>query len=256
VGVRFLFGWQPGNWDWTDPLFQVVTYAILAIWIVWKKDSLADYHMDSLAVYGFVLFKPLQTLILPLMVGSSTSIMAFPQPGALTCWIIAGMVIYALRKDFRRLSRIRTGSWVWLLAGAVIGVALLIVASVAMMPWTKELPKLILDYTIPLRYLYMPGYAGIDEEFVFRGMLWGVLRRAGWQERWIWFFQAALFVSVHGYVWRSGTAIPSLLIIFAGGFVYGALAWRTRSVVTSTLAHTFYNCSGFLGVMVLQWLGF
>lgn len=173
----------------------------------------------------------------------------------MACWIIAGVIIFTLRKDFRRLTRVRISYCLWLLAGAVAGVVLLVLASVAMIPFIQKLPALILDYTVLLRYPYMLGYAGIDEKFVFRGLLWGVLRRAGWREIWIWLFQAALFVLVYGNVWHLETALRNLLIIFAGGLVFGALAWRSRSVASTIFADTFYNFSGFFGVIVIQWLG-
>lgn len=253
--LRFLLGWQPGDWLWIDPVYQVATYAIVAFWIVWKRDKLAQYHIDTLAVYLFVLFKPLQTLILPLLIAPQLSPMAFPQPGALACWVIAGALIFALRKDLHQLMRVRPSNWLWLLAGAAIGVVLAVLASIALIPWAPKQPALIVDYTLLLRFPYMLGYSGIDEEFVFRGLLWGALRRIGWREIWIWLFQAALFVLVHGYVWRFEPALPSLLTIFIGSLVYSALAWRSRSVTTPMLAHTFYNCFGFLSVIILHWLG-
>ena len=254
--LRFLLGWQPGDWTWVDPIFQVATYGIVATFILWKKETLVEYHIDTLAIYLFIIFKPLQTLILPFLIAPQTSIMAFPQPGALACWVIAGVLVFALRKDFHRLTPIRLSKGIWLLVGTVIGVVWVVLAAIALIPWTPKLPDLILDYTVLLRYPYMLGYAGIDEEFVFRGLLWGVMRRTGLHEVWIWLFQAVLFVLVHGYVWRLEPSLPYLLSIFAGGLVLGALAWRSRSVTTSMFAHTFYNCSSWLSVIIINWLGF
>jgi membrane protease YdiL (CAAX protease family) len=81
--------------------------------------------------------------------------------------------------------------------------------------------------------------AVILEEPVFRGFLWGFLRERGWNEKVIWLSQAALFWLAHlNYVQRPYTF---WLVIPLSGLVYGWLAWKSRSLAPSMLAHAAYN---------------
>ena len=79
----------------------------------------------------------------------------------------------------------------------------------------------------------------IAEEPFFRGFLWGALRRAGWEDVWIWAFQAALFWLAHIY-WL-GRSPVSFWVVPLGGLVFGILAWRSRSIAVSMVAHGLVN---------------
>jgi membrane protease YdiL (CAAX protease family) len=103
-------------------------------------------------------------------------------------------------------------------------------------------------FSVPARLLlFLPLqqmlFAGIIEEPFFRGFLWGALRKAGWRDHWILLAQAGLFWLGHFYYagkapWSFWLAIP------AGGLVLGLLAWRSRSIATSMLAHGCMNGFG------------
>jgi membrane protease YdiL (CAAX protease family) len=64
-----------------------------------------------------------------------------------------------------------------------------------------------------------------------------------WKECWIWLFQAALFML--GHIYYLGTYNYSFWIIAPlSGLILGLLAWRTRSIGTSMIAHGIVNALG------------
>ena len=71
--------------EWLDPAFQIGTYLLTAGLIWLERDRLADFHIDKLALGIIIIFKPIQTLLLALMISNNRPL-AFPnpaQPGAL-----------------------------------------------------------------------------------------------------------------------------------------------------------------------------
>ncbi len=91
-------------------------------------------------------------------------------------------------------------------------------------------------------FLYHLGASAVMEEPLFRGFLWGILRKAGWKDFWTWVFQAVLFDFSHIYYWK---VFPiSILSVFLAGLFFGLLAWRSKSISTSIVAHSIINALG------------
>ncbi len=82
-------------------------------------------------------------------------------------------------------------------------------------------------------YLVLAVSPGICEEFVFRGVVYGILSRA-WGARRAVVVSAALFAAFHLSVYRF---VPVFLV----GLTLGALVWRTGSLVPAMLLHATYN---------------
>jgi membrane protease YdiL (CAAX protease family) len=96
-----------------------------------------------------------------------------------------------------------------------------------------------------LAFLYQIGFAAVSEEPLFRGFLWGYLRREGWREAWTWLFQAAVFTSAHMY-FMDALAFDFWIVVPLAGLILGLFAWRTRSIAPGMLAHAAYNASAYL----------
>jgi membrane protease YdiL (CAAX protease family) len=91
---------------------------------------------------------------------------------------------------------------------------------------------------------YQLGYAAVAEEPLFRGFLWGYLRKAGWKDVWIWLFQTGLFMLAHIY-YINQLPISFWIIVPVSTLVLGALAWRSKTISASMGAHTMMNASGY-----------
>jgi len=94
---------------------------------------------------------------------------------------------------------------------------------------------------IVLLFIVFPIQVGVQffrfaliEDFLFRGFLWGHLRKFKLSEPFILFIQAILFWGAYYYHFnRPGTWI----IIFVGGLLYGIVAWKTKSLFLSAIVH-------------------
>ena len=243
-----LFGWYPvlaqDRLEWIEPAYQISTYALTALFLYANRRWLGDYHFDVLAVLIFIIFKPLQTLLIPVLSGGSSTVLAFPHPTALVIWAIALILLTAMFPTLRQMPKPEGSNWRWLLAGCLTGPLLAFMFAFLLIPWSNIGPVTpIYDISLLLAFPYQIAYAGIDEEPLFRGLVWGQLRRNGWREGTVLIFQAAVFMLAHARLLTDVANLPFAISVFIGGIVFGLLALRSRSVATSMLAHGFYNAS-------------
>jgi len=81
----------------------------------------------------------------------------------------------------------------------------------------------------------------VFEEVVFRGALWAYLRSLGLSEQTAFYVQAFLFWIAHhrilvlGHQYSFWVAVPCVSILL------GLLAWRSKSLTPSTIAHFMFN---------------
>jgi membrane protease YdiL (CAAX protease family) len=260
IGARLL---RPDTEGWAISICEVGTYLLAAVLIVWERDRLANSHIDSLAI-GLLLLKPFEILFY-----RNGSFGPYTGRACLLYIPIAvclAVVLLVRRPSFHRLS---WRNLVWLAAGALAGMGMGIGVGylfshfqtpgagwVGRMSLSDifETPDMLGQYLLYLvrKPLQQAFYAGAMEEPLFRGFLWGALLRAGWKHGWICLFQAGLFCLGHIYYLLAGL-YWSFGFTFIAGLVFGALAWRTRSIVTSITAHGFANGWGDIFAHMIRW---
>lgn len=234
------------KWEWTVPIYQIGTYLLTAFLIWWEIDNLAEYHIDSLALIIIVMFKPIQTLVLRYW-GIEGNPLTFPSIPSLIIWVIAIVFTVGMWSKRSKLSEIKPISVYWFVVGILAGLATSIVLS---FPGSFQLSlvdglsiKEILGQ-IPSSIPYQIGYAAVSEEPLFRGFLWGYLRKLKWREIWIWLFQAGLFTFSHIY-YLNKFPISLWIIVPVCSLVLGWLVWRSRTIVSSMMAHGMMNATGY-----------
>lgn len=245
-GVGYLSETPP---DWLDPTFQVGTYILTAILIWWERDRLADFHIDGLAIVIIILFMPIQTIILAAW-GMQRLPLAFPNLLSLVLWVVPLALALGLLTSRPKLPRLRAASFGWLGTGILVGIVTAVASGYPMslqinksdLYGMPELSTLPLTWTIA--FIYQIGYAAVSEEPLFRGFLWGYLRKFGWKDIWICLFQAGLFMLGHIY-YVSRAPISFWILVPTSGLVLGLLAWRSRSIATSMAAHGTLNAIGY-----------
>jgi membrane protease YdiL (CAAX protease family) len=232
--------------EWLSTTFEFGTY-ILTILLIWiERKRLIDFHIDRLALFIIIFFKPIETLILENTGGTSKFPLAFPNIPAIIIWAVSFIFLIALLFQRPNLPKIDKKSIAWFLLGLGIG---FITAIILAFPNTLQLsstanagekPIFDLYQIFVLGIGYQFGFAAISEEPLFRGFLWGYLRKAGWNEVIIWIFQAFLFWI--GHIFYFGKMVVSFWIIVPiGGLLLGLLAWKSRSIATSMAAHAVVN---------------
>jgi membrane protease YdiL (CAAX protease family) len=240
--IPFLGGMRYFTWTatshWVMPIFEVGTYLLTAILIWSERDRLGDNHIDRLALIILILGKPVELLL-------SNPQNPFGRPLSSSAYLLyvptAAALVAGLALERPRMARTGMRKWLWVAAGALVGIAI-----GALSGWLTRLemnlPRVSSLTTevlilLPIQQLL---YAGIDEEPFFRGFLWGALRRAGWKEVWVWVFQGLLFWLAHIY-WLDRSPVTFWVIVPLGGLAFGALAWRSRSIGVSMIAHGLAN---------------
>ena len=88
------------------------------------------------------------------------------------------------------------------------------------------------------------SHEAVEEEIVFRGFLWGYLKKLGLKEHLILFIQGGLFLSFHGVNLVRGER--GLWSIFFGALFFGILVWRARCLASSMTAHASFNAIGYV----------
>jgi len=234
---------------WLPPTFEITTYLLTALLLWWEKDSLADFHIDKLAITIIILFKPIQTIILALWRFDENAL-AFPKMPSLAIWVIAVGLAIAFKISRLKLPKIQATNFRWFGAGALtgIGIAILLAYPMSLQIDRSDLnarPELLPILVMVVQdFVYQLGFAAVAEEPLFRGFLWGYLRQFGWKERWIWLFQAGLFTLGHIY-YLNKAPISFWLMVPTSALVFGLMAWRSRSIATSMAVHGAVNAFGY-----------
>jgi hypothetical protein len=223
---------------WLTPVRRIGVYLLMALLVWWERERLSNYHFDRLALAIVILGKPFELLLYELQIPfaypprSSVHLLYLP--------ISAGLLV-ALLISRPKLARLRAGNWRWVLIGAWAGVCLgLFSGHLLRLQWSdeggSELTMLILAF-LPIQQMVT---AGISTEPIYRGFLWGALREAGWADVWVCMVQAGLFWA--GHLFYLGVAPLSLWVLVPiAGLVLGRLAWRSRSIAVTMVAHGVAN---------------
>jgi membrane protease YdiL (CAAX protease family) len=244
----------PNNEQWGPDIYQVGTYFLIAFLIWWEMDSLIEFHMDALAVMMVLVFKPVQTLILNYW-GLDIPL-AFPHPVSLSIWVIAVGLIMALWCGGYKPGPIPVNSWKWLCAGLLTGFALSSLQNLDVFLVNTNIGRYYtagrstLTTSTSLVFLYQLGFAAVSEEPLFRGFLWGYLRKSGLRDTWVWLVQAGLFMSAHLY-FKDALPFNFWVAVPAAGLILGLLAWRSRSTGAGMMAHAAYNAGVYIILLKL-----
>lgn len=251
-GLRYFWGSLP---EWVVICFQIGTYGLTAILIWWEREHLADFLIDKWALTIFVLGVPLGTLSWGFQMGTDAGL-AFPNLPALILWGIALGLLVALKLSHCKLSPAPPRIPFWMVIGILFGVGIGIVSAflnapaitrdnfnasltaLYSQPWLAVLITLVPQCL--LGFARQMGFAAISEEPLFRGFLWGYLRRMGWKETKAWLFVAGLFWLGHLHYLGSAPIVFWVEIPLTA-LVFGLLAWRSRSIATSMMAHGTVN---------------
>lgn len=85
--------------------------------------------------------------------------------------------------------------------------------------------------------------AAVAEEPLFRGFLWGFLREYNCPDGWIVLIQMALFMLGHSY-YLATLPFSFWVVVPVAALLLGLIAWRSRSVSYSMVAHGILNGLG------------
>jgi membrane protease YdiL (CAAX protease family) len=238
----------PASAAWVNPVYEIGTYLLIAALIWWEWERLADFHIDTLAVWMILLLRPLATVIMNAYGVSNP--FAFLRPLSLPFFIIAISLVVLLTRQIIRPVRVTKNELVWVAASCGLGVLFADVVSILLVGLMHYPIPPFPGYIALISPLYQLGYAAVPEEPLFRGFLWGGLKKAGLKDLWILLIQAVLFMAGHTHLLNTKQALLNLSIVFLFALAAGIIAWRSRSIASSMAFHGFYNGSA----IFLYWL--
>lgn len=229
-------------------IYEVGTYLLMAFFIWWEMDNLLQFHIDTLALLMILLLRPIQTLILAHWQVDAP--MAFPSLPSLTIWAISIVLIIALWRSGYKITGFTRSTIGWLALGILLGICLSIAENFSvfrsMLSNTDSFPPSVLA-SGSLNILYHLGFAPINEEPLFRGFLWGMLRQLKLNDGWILVIQTLLFTSAHVYF---ANQYPLMFWVYipVAAISFGILTMRSRSISSAILTHGLINGSAYVVV--------
>jgi membrane protease YdiL (CAAX protease family) len=91
---------------------------------------------------------------------------------------------------------------------------------------------------LPWLFLIKFTLQALPEEFLFRGILWGEGRNIKLSNFSILCIQSILFWGAHYYYYD----MPyNWICVIVAGLIFGIVAWKTKSILASTIVHAIYN---------------
>ncbi len=237
------------------PLFEIISYVLTGGLIILERKRLEVFNIDTIALALLLLAKPAETLLLPLVGGGGLP-MSLPGWQSLVVWGTALAVSVVLVLTRTRLRRLSLRSFIPLAIGLVIGFILAAVVVLLTRQQSQAIyrpPLIQIASQALILFPYQMGYAAVTEEPIFRGFLWGYLRKGGVPDRYVWIIQAMLFMLAHLYYAKS-YPISFWVTVPLGGLVLGALAWKCHSISSSVIAHGVVNSTSRLCDAIFQFI--
>src|SRR5512133_373981 len=198
--------------------FSIATYLIMAVLIWWERAHLRDFWVD-LAAAITCLF---QIFCFPIGIG----------------------LFMVMRRCQAKFPSPPANVWHWALLGAMV--ALICEISIVNLgidpPSSRGSHPASFSFLLPAIFTQMT-WAAVFEEPLFRGFLWGYLRRIRWKDGWIWLFQALLFTLGHVYYLQAEAIAPWFVRMMLPSLIIGFIAWRAKSIFASMVTHGMFNAS-------------
>lgn len=216
-------------------IFEDATYLITAILIILKRDSLSDYHIGFYTITIFMI-APVAELLSEYLEFNTVQPDLWFRIGISICFLI---VLFFYRPKLRKRSV--KNALLWLLIAVIVGICLGVffgkILNIQGGGISDYRPSVLI---ITRSFFIQLGNAATIEEPLFRGFLWGLLKKLNWKDYWIWLFQAVLFWL--GHIFDLGVLNYSFWIIVPlGALILGLVAWRSRSIGTSMIVHGLSN---------------
>ena len=199
-------------------IFSVGTYLLTAMLIWWEREHLRDFWIDLAAAITFLL----QIFCFPIGIG----------------------LFAAMRRHQARFPSPSANVWQWALVGAIFAIVCnIFLVNLGLEPSSSRgAQPASFSYLLPAVFSQMTG-AAVFEEPLFRGFLWGYLRRIQWKDGWIWLFQALFFTLGHVYYLQTEASRPWFIRIMLTSLIIGFIAWRAKSIFASMVTHGMFNAS-------------
>ncbi len=211
--------------EWMRIIFIFLTFLIVVFLILTEKSTLGENHIDTLSLFAIIFFGAFFHLFITEFAWLTTIFSII--------YLVIGIILIRIWLKKELPSTIPP----YLFLGMAVGFFISLFDYLFFFKNTLTLSPAI---NILYMFLYQLSNVSISEEALFRGFLWGSLRRRGFSSYKILFIQAFLFMIFHiNPVDMRSLAYYLSRIIMA--MIMGLLAWKSKSILPGILTHAFHN---------------
>jgi membrane protease YdiL (CAAX protease family) len=253
-GVRYLT--RPDYPEWLLPSEMFATYLLTAWLIYLQRNRLHEFHITACSIVLFItapIFEPAVSYMTQNWISWPYS--ALFRIGVLVTAAFLAVFLWRYRHDVR--ARHDKLSWIALaiVAGILFGLASgfyfeyqqfgRIFVRDVILKSPSNLRDLVAVYCMQMMN------AAVMEEPLFRGFLWGYLHARGMSDRRILLVQTLMFSVAHIY-YLGVQPFSFWILVPSAGLMFGYLAWKSRSITPSLVAHSIVNSlPGFIYARIL-----
>jgi uncharacterized protein len=225
-----IFAYLQFNFLLFNIVYDIGGYLILIIIIIEQKKNLPHNNIDSFSLILLIIFHT-STYYSNYSVGIK-NVMAL-----VNLLIAVVFAVIMIKNKNKEISKFSIKQILIFLLGLIVGLSIAIIKI-----QLNKLGLLNLAYDYPIRFLnsiiVALSFSTIREEFVYRGLIWGYLRKKGINEWWIIVISSLVWVFAHINIYRN---IPEIINFIGLGIIFGFLVKKTKSVNASIGAHAGYS---------------
>lgn len=209
---------------WEDNISLCISYILISTLLWINRSNLNEINVDIFFIIVFSVLGVIYAFLTPLALGISIGMAA----------ILNIYVLLTSKRLYSKNEHSRTSIFVFLLTFLVLDFAYFFLAHRARFSMGG------LNYINAIFWTNPPIIAA--EEFIFRGLLWKLLRDFGYTENKVIYIQAFLFWVFHFYL------EPIFFWIFLPliSILFGYLVSRTKSISYSMILHFTHNIFSFI----------
>jgi membrane protease YdiL (CAAX protease family) len=218
----WIFGTRIPGWFayWYVGLAYILT--VIIIWL--NRHRLSTLNMD-------------RPFLIAVMLGGMLYIFYLPTDIGLLVGITTLFVFWAYINDYFSFAEtIQYPSWTVPLV--CISATPVFLYALLFSPVLKFQPNFPIVFTSLLQAQLA---AVVFEEVIFRGVLWTILRNFGLKEVMAYFISSFLFWMAHFKYLLQGSTYSFWFAIPLLAFLFGFMAWRTKSLTPGTIGHFLFN---------------
>lgn len=215
------------------------TYLITAILIILKRGFLSDYNIDLFSLLILIIAPVAEIMSGYLLTKAAITGTIQPNSFKIVISILLLLTLLLARPKLRKKGIKETFLLllIAIIAGLCAGVLMGIVLSIQDGGRNPNHPSV---YYFLGSFIIQLSNAAVTTEPLFRGFLWGLLKKMNWKDSRICLFQAALFIL--GHIYYLGKYNYSFFIIVpVSALILGLLVLRSKSIGTSMITHGLIN---------------
>jgi membrane protease YdiL (CAAX protease family) len=217
---------------WKYSAIELSFFIIIGLLIIINRNNLKEYFLDKNFLIIFFLFG---ILFRSRVIDTFNTL--FFEIAIRLLLILFLIILLVFKIKITRYSLINKWNVIGILTGVFLASTVLLIISTVLHLKSFDLNQGIWIFSREM----IKGFGDVIlEEPIFRGFLLGTLILANWKEKYILLAQTFLFWLSH-FTYAFTLPFNFWFISPILSFSLGYLAWKSRSIIPSTLAHAFYN---------------